>query len=142
MGTKSSGSMRPMSSQKNISATMYRLENETEEEFQTSIIAAATLTGWLHYHTHDSRRSPAGFPDLVLAHPTKGVLFLECKRQKGEASPAQLEWIATLKAAGQCAEIVKPIDWHWITEVLNHGPIKGVDYGPTERSARGDSSPG
>ena len=37
-----------------------------ESDFQRAVIEMARLHGWLVYHTHDSRRSAPGFPDLVL----------------------------------------------------------------------------
>ena len=37
-----------------------------EAELQRNVLSLAAMTGWLAYHTYDSRRSQAGFPDLVL----------------------------------------------------------------------------
>ncbi len=37
-----------------------------EKPFQAQVVELARLSGWLTYHTHDSRRSQSGFPDLVL----------------------------------------------------------------------------
>ena len=37
----------------------------TEKQFQSHIVQYAKMRGWLVYHTHDSRRSEPGFPDLV-----------------------------------------------------------------------------
>src|SRR5688572_19177552 len=39
---------------------------QTERAFQAQVVKYARLMGWTAYHTHDSRRSQAGFPDLVL----------------------------------------------------------------------------
>ena len=36
------------------------------EDFQPQVVKLAKLCGWRPYHTHDSRRSAAGFPDLIL----------------------------------------------------------------------------
>lgn len=41
----------------------------TEKQFQQHIIHLATLHGYLTYHTHNSRRSNPGFPDLTLIRP-------------------------------------------------------------------------
>ena len=38
----------------------------TEKKFQAAVLQIANMYGWLAYHTHDSRRSAPGFPDLVL----------------------------------------------------------------------------
>ena len=37
-----------------------------ERQFQRTITDLADLHGWTWYHAHDSHRSNAGFPDLVL----------------------------------------------------------------------------
>lgn len=37
-----------------------------EKVFQAQVLDLAHLSGWLCYHTHNSRRSAPGFPDLVL----------------------------------------------------------------------------
>jgi hypothetical protein len=62
----------------------------TEAQFQRTVIEAAQALGWLCYHTHDSRRSAAGFPDLVLVRDR--VLFVELKTERGKLSGAQEQW--------------------------------------------------
>jgi hypothetical protein len=64
----------------------------------------------LSYHTHDSRRSPAGFPDRVYCGPG-GVLFRELKTDTGKLTLAQLDWLANLNAAGLNAGLWRPSDW-------------------------------
>jgi hypothetical protein len=64
----------------------------------------------LSYHTHDSRRSPAGFPDRVYAGPG-GVLFRELKTDTGKLSAEQQAWIVGLHAAGLDAQVWRPGDW-------------------------------
>lgn len=85
----------------------------TEKVFQQAVENLALRAGWLVYHTHDSRRSQPGFPDLVLVHGARRlVLFRELKTQAGKTSPAQKRWIAELKAAGADAAVWRPLDWH------------------------------
>lgn len=82
----------------------------TESEFQKMV---TDLCGWLHlrwYHTHDSRRSPEGFPDLVIVGKAK-VLYVELKSDKGRVSKAQQAWIDDLRRVGQEARIWYPKDW-------------------------------
>jgi len=88
----------------------------SETELQEAIREAAELGGWLYYHTHDSRRSPAGFPDVVLVHPTRHELvFLELKRSTGVATGAQIAWIEALRAAGPPdAWVIRPEDLNWL----------------------------
>ena len=67
------------------------------------------LPSLLWYHTHDSRRSPRGFPDLVAVGP-QGVLFRELKTAKGKVSPAQEAWLEAMLAGGVDAGIWRPSD--------------------------------
>ncbi len=64
----------------------------------------------LSYHTHDSRRSPAGFPDRVYCGPG-GVLFRELKTDSGKVSAKQQAWIVGLFKAGFDAKVWRPMDW-------------------------------
>lgn len=81
----------------------------TEREFQAQVVQLARLCGWLVYHTHDSRRSAAGFPDLVLVRET--VLFVELKVPPNRLSPDQAAWVERLRGAGQAACVWTPDQW-------------------------------
>ena|SRR5262252_2043419 len=82
------------------------------------IRALARRSGWLCYHTHDSRRSEAGFPDLVLTNGQR-VLFLECKTSTGKLTPEQARWLALLAHSTQIdARVVRPQDLGAIEEWL------------------------
>ena len=71
----------------------------------------ARYRGWLVYHTHDSRRSEPGFPDLCLVRGDR-VIFAELKASKGVLSQAQREWVAALtNARGVEVYVWRPIDW-------------------------------
>jgi len=88
-----------------------RLRSILEKDFQAQIIELAGLAGWrLIYHTHDSRRSTAGFPDLVMMRPPE-ILVLEVKREKGRLTPEQGEWIDGFRACGIEAHVVRPSEW-------------------------------
>ena len=65
-----------------------------------TIMELASICGWLVFHDYDSRRNTAGFPDLVLVHPTKspGIIFAELKTQKGKTAIKQEEWLNKLAA--------------------------------------------
>ena len=58
------------------------LEAISEEEFQQQVIDLATLRGWRHYHTRDSRRSAEGFPDLILARVERKLTDLQASELK------------------------------------------------------------
>lgn len=84
-----------------------------EKDFQQRVINLAESMGFtLIYHTHDSRRSQPGFPDLVLVNPrTRRILFRELKSAKGRISPEQKQWGQGLKDAGADFEFWYPKDW-------------------------------
>lgn len=82
-----------------------------EQQLQNHVLQIAGALGWWHYHTHDSRRSPEGFPDLVLMHPQWGrVLIRELKSTKGGYRKRQREWLAGMSAAGLDAGTWRPAD--------------------------------
>lgn len=87
-----------------------RFPEITEKNFQQAVIDLARLHGCRVYHTHDSRRSEKGWPDLVIVGP-RGVLFRELKADRGRVKPEQWEWIEALKLAGQDAGVWRPADW-------------------------------
>jgi hypothetical protein len=72
-----------------------------EAAFQVRIIELATVHGWRVYHTHDSRRSEPGFPDLVLVRGSR-LLFVELKVGKRQLTDEQRDW---LRALGRVTEV-------------------------------------
>jgi hypothetical protein len=93
------------------------LYEESEKEFQEKVIRSAHLLGWKHYHTHDSRRSPEGFPDLLLVKVPK-LIFAELKSEKGKPTPAQTGWLTLLKLCHQEVFLWRPSDWDDILMTL------------------------
>ncbi|MFM9430043.1 VRR-NUC domain-containing protein [Arthrobacter sp. MP_2.3] len=84
----------------------------TESQFQQQVIELAQLHGYgLCYHTHDSRRSEPGFPDLVLiSNRRERALFRELKTAKGKVSKDQLIWITSMQLVGLNAGVWRPED--------------------------------
>lgn len=74
-----------------------------EEQFQRQVLGLAEVYGWRSYHTHDSRRSQRGFPDLVLLRPPE-LIFAELKTDKGRLRPEQGEWLADLRALARALD--------------------------------------
>ena len=103
-----------------------------EAQFQTRVIEAAQWCGWLVHHTRAARTQSggwstpitgnAGFPDLVLAHPTRGVIFAELKTDTGRCSELQNHWGRTLFAAGAEYHLWRPADWSLILARLKDDP--------------------
>ncbi len=93
----------------------------SESQFQQMITDRAKVRGWLVYHTYDSRRSTAGFPDLVLARDGR-VLIIEVKTEKGRLSKAQAEWLRELgiddSLRSQEVYVWRPSDMAYIEDTL------------------------
>ncbi len=82
-----------------------------EKELQANVIKWAKLHGWKVYHTHDSRRSEPGFPDLLMIRNDQ-ALAIELKSQKGKLTEAQIDWLTAFASiAGFQAMILRPSDW-------------------------------
>lgn len=88
----------------------------SEKDWQTSVIEIAGVGGWRHYHTHDSRRSAKGFPDLVLVR--ERVIYAELKSQVGRLREDQGPWLEALAAAGQEVYLWRPSDRAEVERVL------------------------
>lgn len=87
-----------------------------EIEFQRRI---TDLCDWLKltwHHETDSRRTRAGFPDLVIVG--NAVIFVELKSQRGRVSPEQQAWLDALMRAGVEAHVWRPDDWPLVAERL------------------------
>ena len=63
-----------------------------EAAFQAQIVRLAELTGWKVYHTHDSRRSQEGFPDLILIRRTR-MIVAELKTRDETTTFDQRIWL-------------------------------------------------
>ena len=97
----------------------------TEETFQLSVIQVAKDMGWLLFHDFDSRRSTAGFPDLVMTRNGR-TIFAELKSQKGRIRTEQKQWIAELeKTQGVEVYLWRPSNMDQIVETLMGHPITG-----------------
>lgn len=67
-----------------------------------------------------------GWPDIVVAHPTKGIVVAELKSARGTLGPGQREWVDVFAVYDQpgspiLVEIWKPADWAAIEVCLNEG---------------------
>ena len=99
------------------------LADVPEKLWQAQVIDLARMLGWRHQFTWRSKRSPAGWPDLVLVR--ERLLLLELKTETGKLSPLQREWLRALHAAGQEAYVVRPRDLDSIARVLaHHGDVR------------------
>ncbi|QDH85747.1 VRR-NUC domain-containing protein [Brevibacterium phage AGM7] len=84
----------------------------SERQLQDQIIELAKRMGLIVYHTHNSRRSEPGFPDIVLVHPKqRRVMWRELKSETGTTTPEQKVWISTLSLVGEDVDVWRPRDW-------------------------------
>jgi hypothetical protein len=82
----------------------------SEQSFLQQVKALAYIHGWAFHHATPSQTSKGkwittgapGFPDLVMAHPERGVIFAELKTDKGKTSAAQDGWIRALGPHVEC----------------------------------------
>ena len=88
----------------------------SEAEWQNHVISLASGFGWTIYHTHDSRRSNRGFPDLALVR--ERLVLCELKRQSGKPTFEQIAWLGLLRHAGEEVYLFRPSDVDQVTAVL------------------------
>lgn len=97
-----------------------------ERGFLSAVLQLARSSGWRAYHTHDSRRSEPGFPDVVLARSGR-IVFAELKTPRGRVTPEQRGWLDVLrKAEGPAVSVFlwTPADWPTIETTLARRAIE------------------
>ena len=99
-----------------LDASAYRARL-SESAFQDSVRATAERLGWLVYHTHDSRCSDAGWPDLAMVRGNR-LLLAELKKIGGRVRPEQELWLGALRQTPNEVYLWTPDDWDAIEEVL------------------------
>lgn len=104
-----------------------RIRKLTEKEFMAQVVALAGLCGWKVYHTYDSRRSVAGYPDLTLIRG-RVLVVAELKVGRNKLTPEQAAWVAAFEGAGIPAYLWTPDSWDDIEAVLVGGT--GTAAGP------------
>ncbi len=103
-----------------------------ESQLQAAIVELAKHLGWMVFHPmpvqnqagrwRTALQGDKGFPDLVLAHKTHGVIFVELKSTIGRLSEFQEKWIDTLKKGGATVYVWRPLDIKEARIVLQEGP--------------------
>lgn len=93
----------------------------TEQQWQRQVITVAQMYAWDVHHHHDSRRSEAGWPDLVLVGHRR-ALFVELKTLRGRVRPPQRHWLTALTLAGCEVALWRPTDLPHVIAAL--GPTQ------------------
>lgn len=110
----------------------------SEGELQANLEKLCFMRGLFYYHTHDSRRSPAGFPDTVILSTRLRVFILlaELKSEKGRLKPDQKIWGEALKIIERATPFVKYRVWrprHWIDGTIFNDLLKGEETNGREK---------
>lgn len=105
-----------------------RVPPESEKQFQAAVVQLARLHRWRCYHTHDSRRSESGFPDLVLIREPE-ILYVELKTEKGRLSKAQEGWLNALTYCNQKVYVWRPSQKQEIADILR-GALRSRGWEP------------
>lgn len=79
-----------------------------EADLQATIVQAAELLGWWVYHPYDSRRSEPGWPDLVLVHPFRGMIYAELKIESKNPTPVQHQVLTLLARWSSSVYVWRP----------------------------------
>ncbi len=82
-----------------------------ERDLQAIVGQALTDAGWTWYHTHDSRRSNPGMPDIVALRGSR-LIWRELKDMKGRLTTEQKQWKLALETAGQNWALWRPDQWY------------------------------
>lgn len=97
-----------------------------EKDFQRFVIDLAHANDWWVYHNPDSRRSSAGWPDLVLVREPE-CLFVELKTEKGRIAEQQQTVLKKLSLCQLETYIWRPRDMTEIHARLTKGPSCSKD---------------
>lgn len=113
-----------------VTTAMRSLWQPTEKQFQALVLDLAGKMGWSCYHTFDSRRSQAGFPDVVMVKPPR-LIFLELKVGKHQATDAQIAWLDLIGQCGAEAYVMRSTgdqtrDAMGIADLLARKPAKAA----------------
>ena len=100
-------------------------DEEPEKTFMAAIIKLAKQHGYEAYHTHNSRKSDPGFPDLVLCRPRSAtslgrLIFAELKSSTGKLTTGQHRWLSVLEHSLPDVEVYcwRPRDYPALASIL------------------------
>jgi len=88
-------------------------------DWRDRVVRLAAARGWLCAYWTDSRKSPAGFPDICAVNVAQQrCIFIECKTGTGRLSAYQETWRDELLAAGQEWYCLWPHEEPTLLEIL------------------------
>lgn len=93
-----------------------------EDAYLTGLLDAANLGGWRVHHDRRSdlaiTQGSPGFPDILAAHPGRGLVIAWEVKDRGHATADQAGWLAALRAGGIDARVIRPDDYTAAVELL------------------------
>lgn len=90
----------------------------SERDWLAWVRRRAVEQGWRTYHTHDSRRSEPGFPDVVLVRGP-ALVFAELKMPGRYADKHQRAWLQALAGCDKpTVALWRPTDMMQVRRVL------------------------
>lgn len=111
-----------------LPAKEYRNKGMNEAPFQDMIVETAQMYGWRVHHSRKMQtnngswitpiQGDKGFPDLVMAHPRRGVIFAELKKETGKLDVDQKVWGKSLDPHVDYF-VWRPSDWDEILKLLS-----------------------
>lgn len=101
---------------------MTRLAPLTEKAFTQQVREILGAFGYLEYHTHNSRHSTPGFPDIVALRGRRGIV-IELKihpatQARGRPTLEQRMWLEAFAGVGFESYVVRPDTLDGLIEVL------------------------
>jgi hypothetical protein len=100
----------------------HHAEASDEDAYLTGLIEAAHLGGWLVHHDRRSDRAITqgrpGFPDILAAHPGRGLVVAWEVKDRGHSTPDQAAWLGALRAGGVDARVIRPDAYPMAIELL------------------------
>jgi hypothetical protein len=93
-----------------------------EDAYLTGLIEAAYAGGWRVHHDRRSdlalTQGHAGFPDIIAAHPGRGLVVAWEIKDQGHSTQDQAAWLGALRAGGVDARVIRPDGYDQAIELL------------------------
>ena len=100
-----------------------------ERMWQSHVERSFATQGWLVYHTWNSQRSEAGFPDLVMVLPGVATIFAELKIETGKLTFDQEKWLLALAWSNEMVYLWRPSDASEIRDVIQDCHALSLNFG-------------
>ena len=124
--------------QYNTKAANEMLEKTLQEHIRKLCVELRAIDPeLLYYHTHTSKYSPAGFPDVIIESPKQSFrVVAELKREHGRYQPSdeQVKWLDSAYSKHDWVYLWRPR--HWFNGVIQYvitGYVKQFQFAISSR---------